>query len=219
MLRGTGVARVQRTIARKQEYRGIDIFLPRVLHKQGRSWRELNYERDILSGIDWHQLGPVAPINLREEARLQEIRATIHLQDEAVVDKKLQESAAHNLEVAFFVRRLGGVLPNPWHAARIVKATLTAYCEGGVDEETLYTHRLYLSEYLKRHLYDRIDKLAETVFKEKLEAEEIQFNLQADGALNYEMEKTLVLSLSPEAKPLTRSHGEPLQQNLFEQVF
>ena len=68
---GTGVERVQRTIERKQEYRDMDIFLPRVLHKQGRTWRELNYERDILSAIDWYQLGPVAPINLAEEAQLQ----------------------------------------------------------------------------------------------------------------------------------------------------
>lgn len=216
---GTGVERVQRTIGRKQGYRDVDIFLPRVLHKQGRKWRELNYERDILSAIDWHQLGPVAPINLSEEAQLQEIRATIHLQDEAVIDKKLQESAAHNLEVAFFVRRLGNVLPNPWHAARIVKATLAAYHEEGVDEETVYTHRLYLSEYLKRRLHARIDKLAEIVFKEKLESRKIQFNLQADGVLNYEMEKTLVVSLAPEAKPMTHPHGDPLQQNLFEKVF
>ena len=216
---GTGAERVQRMIKRKQGYRDIEIFLPRVLHKQGRSWRELNYERDILSAIDWHQLGPVAPINLGEEAQLQEIRATIHLQDDAVIDKKLQESAAHNLEVAFFVRRLGDVLPNPWHAARIVKATLAAYREEGVDEEVLYTHRLYLSEYLKRRLRDRVDKLAETVFREKLGERKIQFNLQADGALNYQMEKTLVVSLAPEARPMMHPHGDPLQQNLFEQVF
>ena len=123
------------------------------------------------------------------------------------------------MEVAFFVRRLGDVLPNPWHAARIVKATLAAYREEGVDEEVLYTHRLYLSEYLKRRLRDRIDKLTETVFREKLEEREIQFNLQADGALNYQMEKTLVVSLAPEARPITHPHGDPLQQNLFEQVF
>ena len=216
---GTGIERVQRTIERKQEYREIDIFLPRVLHKQGRSWRELNYERDILSAIDYHQLGAVAPINLGEEAQLQEIRATIHLQDEAVIDKKLQESATHNLEVAFFVRRLGDVLPNSWHAARIVKATLAAYRTEGIDEETLYTHRLYLSEYLKRRLHARVDKLAETVFKEKLEAQKIQFNLQADGALNYQLERTLVVSLAPEARQMTHPHGDPLQLNLFEQVF
>ena len=131
----------------------------------------------------------MTPVNLGEEAQLQEIRATIHLQDEAVINKKLQDSAAHNLEVAFFVRRLGDVLPNPWHAARIVKATLAAYREEGIDEETLYTHRLYLSEYLKRRLHNRVDKLAETVFKEKLEARTIQFNLQADDALNYQLEE------------------------------
>ena len=216
---GTGVERVQRTIERKQEYREIDIFLPRVLHKQGRGWRELNYERDILKAIDWHQLGPVAPINFDETAPLQEIHATIHLQDEAVIHKKLQESAAHNLEVAFFVRRLGDVLPNPWHAARIVKATLAAYREEGVGEDTLYTHRLYLSEHLKRCLRDRIDKFAEAVFREKLKAGEIQFNLETDVALNYQLEKTIEISLTPEARPMIHPHGDPLQLNLFEQVF
>ena len=216
---GTGVARVQRTIERKPEYRDMDILLPRVLHKQGRGWRELNYERDIFSAIDWHQLGPVAPINLGEAAQLQEIRATIHLQDEAVIHKKLQESAAHNLEVAFFVRRLGDVLPNPWHAARIVKTTLAAYREEGVDAGTLYMHRLYLSEYLKRHLRDRVDKLAEVVFRGKLKAREIEFNLQVDEALNYQLERTIELSLTPEARPMMHPHGDPVQLNLFEQVF
>ncbi len=216
---GPGTKHVQRTIKRKQAYRDTDIFLPRVLHKHGRNWRELNYERDILSAIDYHQLGAIAPINLGAEAQLQEIRATIHLQDEAVIDKKLQASATHNLEVVFFVRRLGDVLPNPWHAARIVKATLAAYREEGTDDETLYTHRLYLSEYLKRHLRDRIDKLAEAVFRGKLEDGKIQFNLQADAALNYQMEKTLMVNLTPEARPMTHPHGDPLQLNLFEQVF
>ena len=216
---GTGVERVQRTIERKPEYRDMDICLPRVLHKQGRNWRELDYERDILGAIDWYQLGPVAPINLGEAVQLQEIRATIHLQDEAVIHKKLQESAAHNLEVAFFVRRLGDVLPNPWHAARIVKATLAVYREEGIDEGTLYMHQLYLSEYLKRYLRDRVDKLAEAVFRGKLKAGEIEFNLQVDGELNYQLEKTIELSLTPEARPMTHPHGDPLQLNLFEQVF
>lgn len=216
---GTGVERVQKTIERRHGYRDVDIFLPRVLHKQGRGWRELNYERDILRAIDWHQLSAIAPINLGAEAQLQEIRATIHLQDEAVIDKKLQGSAAHNLEIAFFVRRLGDVLPNPWHAARIVRATLAAYREKGIDAETLYTHRLYLSEYLKRCLRDRVDKLAEAVFREKLETREIQFNLQTDAALNYQLEKTLIVSLTSEARPMTHLHGDPLQLNLFEQVF
>jgi len=52
-----------------------------------------------------------------------------------------------------------------------------------------------------------------------LEAQKIQFNLQADGALNYQLERTLVVSLTPEARPMTHAHGDPLQLNLFEQVF
>ena len=105
----------------------MDIFLPKVLHKRGRSWDMLNYERDILSAIDWSQLGAVEPVSLDDKELLQEIRATIHLQDHDEPEKIVVESTSQKLEISFFVRRLNDVIPNPWQAARIVKATLQTY--------------------------------------------------------------------------------------------
>ena len=159
----------------------MDIFLPQVLHKQGRSWRALDYERDILGAIDWDQLGPMEPVNLEDQERLQEIYATIHLQEETVIEKQIQASDESGpdmkLEISFFVRRLGDVITNPWLAARIVKATLQRYRERGYDEATLYANRLYLSEILKNNLRERIDELSESVFRAKLGDDKIRFNL------------------------------------------
>lgn len=211
--------RVQKTIQRRQEYREVDIFLPRVLHKEGRNWRALNYERDILSAIDWHQLGAVEPVDLESQELFQEMRATIHLQDEAVIEKARQESADASLELAFFVRRLADVVPNPWQSARIVKATLHRYRQQGTTEEVLFQNRLYLSEVLKLRLRERIEQLSEAIFREKLATHKIQFRLETDVALNYELEKTLEVNLSQGASPLTRPHGDALQLNLFEPVF
>ena len=213
----------KKTIPRRRQYRSIDIFLPQVLHKHGHSWRPLDYERDILSAMDWNQLGPMEPVDLEDQERLQEIYATIHLQEETVIEKQIQESAESGtdmkLEISFFVRRLGDVITNPWQAARIVKATLQGYREQSYDEATLYTNRLYLSEVLKNNLRERIDELSESVFRTKLGDDQIRFNLEADVELNYKLEETLDVIVSEEDRPLTRSHGDELQLNLFEPVF
>ena len=213
----------KKTIHRRQQYRSMDIFLPQVLHKQGRSWQPLDYERDILSAIGWDQLGPMEPVDLGDQERIQEIHATIHLQDDPVIEKQMQESdesgPGMKLEISFFVRRLGDVITNPWLAARVVKATLQGHRERGDDEATLYANRLYLSEVLKNNLRERIDELAESVFRTKLSDDKIRFNLETNVELNYKLEETLDVIVSKEDKPLTRSHGTELQLNLFEPVF
>ena len=43
-----------RTARRRLAFRGRDIFLPKVLHRDGGGgWRGLDYQRDILSAIEW----------------------------------------------------------------------------------------------------------------------------------------------------------------------
>ena len=213
----------KKTVHRRRQYRSMDIFLPQVLHKQGRSWRPLDYERDILSAIDWTQLGPMEPVDLEDQECIGEIQAVIHLQEDAVIEKQMQASNESSpdlkLEISFFVRRLSDVITNPWLAARVVKATLQGYREKGVDDATLYANRLYLSEVLKNNLRERIDELSEAVFRTKLSDDKIRFNLETDVELNYKLEETLDVIVSEEEKPLTRSHGDELQLNLFEPVF
>ncbi len=215
----TDAEREKKSIQRRRKYREMDIFLPQVLHKQGRSWEMLNYERDILSAIDWSQLGAVEPVNLDDQELLQEIRATIHLQDHDEPEKIILENTSQKLEISFFVRRLNDVIPNPWQAARIVKATLQEYRKQGTDEDKLFTNRLYLSEVLKNKLRTQIDTLAETIFREKLDNNKIRFSLETDVALNFELEKTIEVIISKDAKRLTRSDASPVQLNLFNPVY
>ena len=215
----TDAERENKSIQRRKKYREMDIFLPQVLHKRGRSWNMLNYERDILSAVDWRQLGAVEPVNLDDQELLQEIRATIHLQDHDETEKIIGESLSQNLEISFFVRRLNDVIPNPWQAARIVKATLQVYREQNTDENKLFANRLYLSEVLKKKLSTQIETLAETIFREKLDNNKIRFSLETDVALNFELEKTIEVNISKDAKRLTRSDASPLQLNLFNPVY
>lgn len=209
----------KKEIHRRKKYRKMDIFLPQVLHKQGRSWEMLNYERDILSVINWSQLKGVEPVNLDDQELLQEIRATIHLQDHDEPERIIKENTSQELDISFFVRRINDVIPNPWQAARIVKATLQTYREQDTDEKKLFANRLYLSEIMKNKLRKQIDTLAETIFHEKLDNKKIRFSLQTDVALNYELEKTIEISVPKEPKRLTREDNSPLQLNLFNPVY
>ena len=209
----------RRTICRREEYRDVEIYLPRVLHQHGDNWRSLSYERDILGVIRWNEIGEVETVPLGDEAQIQETRSTIHLQDETELEKKFQESATDTLDVGFFVRRLTDIIPNPWCAARIVKRIFAAYRENGTDDGTLYEQRLYITEYLKNCLRQRVETLAEAIFQDKLDNDRIRFRLETDIALNYQLAKTLEVNLARGAKQLRDSFDDPLNRNLFNPVY
>lgn len=209
----------RRTIHRRDEYRDIEIFLPRVLHQHGNSWRSLNYERDILGAIRWNEIGEVEPVPLGDATQISETLATIHLQDETELEKKFKENATDTLDVGFFVRRLTDIVLNPWRAAHVVKTILAAYRENGTDDETLYAQRLYLAEYLKKSLRERVETLAEAIFQDKLDNDIIRFRLETDIALNYQLAQTLEVNLVRGAKQLRDAFDDPLNRNLFNPVY
>lgn len=209
----------RRTICRREEYRDVEIYLPRVLHQHGDNWRSLNYERDILGAIRWNEIDEVETVPLGDEAQIPGTIATIHLQDETELEKKFLEHPTDTLDVGFFVRRLTDIIPNPWRAARIVKTILAAYRENGTDDETLYAQRSYLAEYLKNALRKRVETLAETLFQDKLDNDIIRFRLETDIALNYQLAETLEVNLASGARRLMHHRGDLLDRNLFDPVY
>src|SRR5690606_29570296 len=40
-------------VRRRRKFAGLKIFLPKVPHREGKGWREIHYERDVLALIDW----------------------------------------------------------------------------------------------------------------------------------------------------------------------
>ena len=49
------------TFKRRKEFRGRDIFLPKVLHRAGEDWTELDYQRHILPSISWGDIKALIP--------------------------------------------------------------------------------------------------------------------------------------------------------------
>ena len=207
------------TIERRKPYREIPIFLPKVLHKRGKEWDMLDYDRDILGAIDWHQLNAVEPVNWEEEETYQ-TDITIDLQEGGKVSDKYDKvSVSISNDIGYFIRRISDIIPNPWQAARIVQETFEAYEKRGIDDEILYKRQVDVSEDMKNKLRAQIDKLAENLFQQKLKDDEIRFRLDTDLTLNYQIEKAIEINISRDAPKLTRDYGDEIERNLFEKVF
>ena len=156
------------TIERREQYRQIPIFLPKVLHKRGKEWDTLDYDRDILGAIDWHQLNAVEPVNWEEEETYQ-TDITIDLQEgDKISDRFHKVSLPNSTDIGYFIRRISDIIPNPWQAARIVQETFEAYEKRGIDDKILYKRQADVSEDIKNKLRAQIDKLAENLFQQKL---------------------------------------------------
>ena len=207
------------SIKRRKGLRSVRIFLPQVLHIDGKGGqRLLDYDRDILSSVDWNGLRADKVVNLDDQDVVREVKAAVDMHgDSKTYEKKLDVEETLRLE--FFVRRLLDVIPNPWQAMRVVKAAIGEYRQGGADDKKLIANRLYLSEVIRQAVKKKIDDATKGIFQDKLKQRKIAFHLETDMTLNFELERTLEVYVSENESPLHGRHAAPLQRSLFEPVF
>ncbi len=206
----------QITVKLRSGYKKLNIFLPQVLHKEGRKWRPIDYDRDILSAINWDEIDAGEAMNLGDENTILEITATVDIQGsrETLTDTF---DAGEQLHLDYFVRRLTDMVPNPWQAARMAERFLRKHKKH--DDAKLLNNRIYLSEVLRRRVKDDIDGKAESVFRDKVGRNEIRFHLETDERLDYELSKSFEVFVSSQERSLQGEHGRQIQQSLFEPVY
>ncbi|MCH7951008.1 MAG: restriction endonuclease subunit R, partial [Candidatus Dadabacteria bacterium] len=221
-------------IKRNEKFSGLKVFLPKVLHKDGKYWRDIHYERDILANIAWDSLtydvkeyldnrdAPLTTtttIDVTKKLKLLDTeQAELNLEvktkgEEIWVDKRLN--------IAFLTRPLLDVIPNPWQAARILLETIDALKDKKISEEGIYNGRLNLIENMKRHLKEAVHKMSEKIFIDKLNAGEIVFRLITNGnkKLNFEIVDKLNTMARQNEPKLMKSDNTMIDNNLFEIVY
>ena len=206
------------TIQRRKAYKKLKIFLPQVLHKEGKKWRPIDYDRDILSTIDWSKIDVGKAVNLDDEATILETKTTVDIQGQGEVSEENLD-AGESLNLDYFVRRLMDTVPNPWQAARMAERFIQKHRNKKQDDKKLLNNRIHLSEVLRSRVKKDIDTRAESVFRAKVGRNEIRFHLETDEQLNHKIEKSLEVFVSDEDRTLQGKHGKPIQQSLFETVY
>ncbi len=208
----------KKTVQRRSKYKKLNIFLPQVLHKDGKKWRPIDYDRDILSALDWADIDGGKAVNLDDKDIIQEIKTTVDIQGQGKI-LKATYNTEERLALDYFVRRLIDVVPNPWQAARVAACFIEQHSNSGHDDSTLLNNRIYLAEVLLGRVKKTIDDKAEAVFRGKVGQNEIRFHLETDERLDYALDKSFEVFVASQERSLQDEDGRLIQQSLFEPVY
>ena len=211
-------------IKRRKPFRGVKIFLPKVLHRSGKQFRELSYLRDLISCIKWSQLKMSYNLNLDEKAPdISHTQLDIKKQLELISSyqgssKDVSENTP--VDIGFMCQRLSDIIPNPWDAYVIVDKVLSSL-KKKYGKEKVYANKFFILDCMRNDFQKQISQKTESIFREKLKNNEILFKLVSAGdpELNWEMAETLSLSVSEDSKVLRKRNNKDLQYSLFEDVY
>jgi type III restriction enzyme len=216
-------------IERRQAFRGKEILLPKVRCRDGKDWRDLDYDRDIIGLLDWesfsYRRADTVTLDGLEKAAIAGARVDIEADlggDRIGHELEGTEALADRaLDRPFLVRQLLDVIPNPWQGARILDAALTTMRARGITETALARTRLALISDVKRDLQDQVDVAAEALFRKKVEAGDISFRLfgHAPPADDWKMPQQIKVTTTSRTRKLTRASGHAAQLSLFDPVY
>ena len=214
-------------VRRRKPFRGLKIFLPKVLHKDGKSsLRDLSYEKDLLFHIDWSKLKSNQDMYLDEIIPdISHSQVDIKKQSELIssfhgAEKEKTDDTDLTLDFGFLCVRLSDIVPNLWSASVIVDKAFSSL-RRKYGKKKVYFSRFYILDCLRNNLQEQISRKTEKIFREKLKKHEIIFKLVSAGDpdLNWEMAETLNLSISKDGPVLRKRDNRDLQLSLFENIY
>ena len=204
-------------VQRRERFRGKDIFLPLVLHKDGEDWIELDYQRHILPDIEWAALSaPDHQGAFSDPAKLQS--AAVDVGDAPPIFYADQELHIDRpVSISWFARRLSDIVPNAWQAARIAQQLVDGLRNDGKTDGEIYDLRSYLASQLREHVKRSVEEMSEQVFLDKLQQGTIRFDLQA-GQPHFQVQGAYEIQVDAN-DPTLQWYGRPVQLSLFEPIF
>ena len=151
-------------VRRRKRFRGQEIYLPVVRHKDGDEWIQLNYQAHILPHIDWFKIKPPDPnASAPDSARLR--TATVDVGDIPPVFHEDQEPHIEKkISVADFALCLLDLVSNPWQAARIAEELIEGLKTNGETDEKIYDRRSYLIPTLQEHVANEVERSSPSRF-------------------------------------------------------
>jgi len=205
-------------IRRRRKFRDAQIFLPNVLHREGKAYRQLDYHSDVLGAVNWRKIA-AAPADI-DFAAMDEIRETVLSVDLpgfglAPVSESIPLEA--QLELDFFVRHIYKVLPNPFLAAQAAQNMIHSLRDA-YNARQIIERRYHLSEMLRRRLTELAEHEARAVFCQKLSNQDIRFELIADES-GFEFAHELQKIVEQGQRPLITRSGGLSEKSLYEKVY
>lgn len=202
------------------------IFLPRILAREGDGWRLFDYESDLFPHVDWEALEwtKAAEFSPDDASSLAHTRVAVDVDHLGPDPKKplgvAETGGKPDLDFPALARLLADVVPNPWQAARILRAALTALRARDFTEDQLLASRYRLIEKMRADLLADIHVQTERIFCDLLANGGLSFRLEGKG-LSWELvEKVAFAVTQPPDYPIDhKANGQPVEKSLFERIW
>ena len=218
---GVGEARV---LEPREQFKksARNLVLPAFFIRDRGEWRLVHYEADILSRVPWGEmdvnsvvdltLTPVSDKDVELRTGLEE-RILDASAEEAV--RMLPRTVAREIDYAFVASHLLDVLPNPWRGHEVGKKVFDGLLARYAGNRELVTGNfVFVVEELRKRLQAERDRMAEQVFHELLERDEMRFMVVAN---DFGLRLPTKIAV-PAEKRATRLDGNQFVLSLFEHV-
>lgn len=198
-----------------------NMVLPAFVIRDGKDWRLVSYEGDILSRVPWQEADVSPLFNLQlslEERRDVELRAGLAEQLTGLVSQSGSLSGgALNIDCAYAAGHLLDTVPNPWIGYEFVERVFSEILARRKGEEKLVANNLvFILEELRKRLELERDRLAQTVFDRLLDEDKMRFMVVAEDLGMNRLPKSMGIQRS--AIKATRLDGNQFELNLFDPV-
>lgn len=194
------------------------IYLPKFVIQEKESWRDLIFEVDILSEIDWTKIdiSEIAERTLTDkQSKEQELTLGLSKEEKELLEEtgRLETKGTLEVDEAFLARHLDDIIPNPWIAFELGHKALQLLSKK-YNEETIAANFVFVIEELKKVLEKEKNKMAEQVFRKLLDHKKLFFFL-LKGEGHHLLPKHIKVKSS---KQLVRNDNSPIQNSLFDYV-
>ncbi|MDM7986147.1 MAG: hypothetical protein QUS13_02295, partial [Smithella sp.] len=193
------------------------IYLPKFVIQQDDSWRDVNFEMDILGNVDWGliDLKTLKDIELSKAKEFeQELVYGFSQNKEQLIEEHDRKTKKGTLEIneVFLTRHIIDIVPNPWIAYEIGSKALQMFFKK-YDKEIVSSNFVYIIEEIKKALLQERDRLSEAVFRGLIKKGKLKFFLVVEkgGALPSRIKIR-------SNKRLVRNDNSEVQMSLFDYV-
>jgi type III restriction enzyme len=161
------------------------LILPAFMIREGRDWRPVHYEPDILSRVPWKDVDVSPLFNL---ALLEQKDKNVSYRKglgEGVLTEDIEETAEpiawesdEDPDYAFAASHLLDVMPNPWRGNELARRVFEKLLER-FDRRVVEQNFVLVLDEMHRHLARERDRLARAVFQRLLDDGTMRFMVVA----------------------------------------
>ena len=194
------------------------IYLPKFVIQEKESWRDIIFEADILADIDWKKtnIDDIQKLELQSKQSKEQVIVLGLSEEEQELLKetsRAEKSGTLEIDLAFFARQIGDIIPNPWYAYEISRKAIKLLQEK-YDDELIAVNFVFIIEELKKILDKERNRLSEQVFRHKVTDKNLCFFLITDKG-GFTLPSRIKVKSN---KQLVRNDNTPIQKSLFDYV-